>query len=302
MSSLQHHVAEHPQFNFRHLDPIPSNESLTEFYESQYYDLLRKGIGAPSELRRFEGGNAADRERQWLEEAMYTDIVETLDQLATGKRLLEVGCGTGEFLAFARERGYEVVGIEPAIEAAQKAASQGLTVHADTLNRFVQQQVRGANAHLYSVIVLLNVLEHVPDPIGTVRQCRNLLIPGGILCIRVPNDFTELQEAAKNQLHKDAWWIAAPDHINYFNFASLRKLLEGFNFEVPYTQGDFPMEIFLLMGDDYLGNAELGSRCHERRVRFDLGLPPALRRRIYHALGESGLGRNCLMFGRLRMA
>lgn len=118
--------------------------------------------------------------------------------------------------------------------------------------------------------------------------------------MKVPNDFSEIQLAAHKQLGKEAWWTAIPDHINYFDFQSLHSLLERMGVEVIYSQGDFPMELFLLMGDDYVGNPEVGSRCHQRRVRFEMAIPDELRRRIYRALAEVGVGRDCLVFGRLR--
>jgi hypothetical protein len=69
-------------------------------------------------------------------------------------------------------------------------------------------------------------------------------------------------------------------------------------FETVYSQSDFPMEMFLLMGENYVGNPEVGSRCHARRVRFDLGLQPELRRKMYSALASAGVGRTCLVFGK----
>ena len=56
------------------------------------------------------------------------------------------------------------------------------------------------------------------------------------------------------------------------------------------------MEMFLLMGENYIGNPEVGGRCHARRVQFDLGLQPELRRKIYSALGSAGVGSTCPRF------
>src|SRR5690606_19118293 len=137
-----------------------------------------------------------------------------------------------------------------------------LKVHPATLEQFTGLTPE-KNPSRFDAVVLLNVLEHVPDPVNTVQLCRSLLNPDGILCVRVPNDFTPLQQAAELQTKKQSWWVAAPDHINYFNFKSLRRLFEGLGFDVAYQQGDFPMEMFLLMGDDYVGNHEVGKKCHE---------------------------------------
>lgn len=290
-------IVEDPTYGYRHLDPVPSQEELGKFYQSRYYDLLRKGGRAPELRRLLEGGTAGAREQQWLREGMFKDIIAVLNKHCRGKRLLEVGCGQGEFLALASENGFDVVGVEPSTEAARLAADRKLCVHPATLEQFAEVP-KETTREGFDAVVLLNVLEHVPNPVDTMTRCKSLLKPEGILCVRVPNDFTQLQHAAETSINKREWWIAVPDHINYFNFESLRRLFEGIGFDVVYNQGDFPMEMFLLMGDDYVANPEVGGRCHERRVRFDLALPPELRRSIYGALAASGVGRDCLMFGR----
>ncbi len=289
-------MVEDATYGFRRLDPIPPETEVSEFYESRYYDLVRKGNRAPEIRRLMEGGDVAAKELQWLRGALYTDIVSVLGGVASGRRLLEVGCGTGDFVAFSREHGFKSVGTEPSFEAAQRAEAQGLTVHNMTLEKFAAH----SGARDFDVVVMLNVLEHVPDPVRTLQECKQLLVPGGILCVRVPNDFTEMQAAAKEKIGADPWWIAVPDHINYFSFASLRKTFDLVGFDTVYAQGDFPMEMFLLMGDNYIGNSEIGGRCHGRRVQFDLGLPPELRRKIYSALGSADVGRDCLVFGKRR--
>ena len=292
--SIGFRVVEDATYGFRHLDPIPPEGEVTDFYESRYYDLVRKGNRAPELQRLMQGGEAASRELQWLREGLYVDIVSTVERIAHGRKLLEVGCGTGDFLTFAHEHGFSVVGTEPSTEASQRAASRHLTVHNMTLDKFVARYP----AERFDVTVMINVLEHVPDAVGMLQDCKRILNPGGILCIRVPNDFSEIQAAAHKMLGVDPWWIAVPDHINYFNFTSLRQLLDRLGFETVYAQGDFPMEVFLLMGDNYVGNPQVGNRCHARRVQFDLGIPPELRRKIYAALGSAGVGRDCLVFGK----
>ena len=116
----------------------------------------------------------------------------------------------------------------------------------------------------------------------------------------MPNDFTEIQLAAQQQINKDAWWIAIPDHINYFDFQSLNTLLRRLGFDVLYSQGDFPMELFLLMGDNYVGNPSVGNKCHKKRVFFETAIPGELRRGIYQAFAQVGIGRDCLTFGMLK--
>jgi SAM-dependent methyltransferase len=289
-------VIEDPTYGFRRLEPVPPEAEVSEFYESHYYDLLRKGNRAPEIGRLMESGDVAAKELDWLQGGLYTDIVSVLERTAPGRRLLEVGCGTGDFVAFSQEHGFSSVGTEPSFEAARRAVAQGLTVHNMTLEKFAAR----SGAAKFDVVVMINVLEHVPDPVRTLQECKQALVPQGILCVRVPNDFTEMQAAARQKTGSDPWWIAVPDHINYFNFASLKQTLDRIGFDTVYAQGDFPMEMFLLMGENYIGNPEIGSRCHARRVQFDLGLQPELRRKIYSALGSADVGRACLVFGKRR--
>ena len=286
-------VVEDPTYGFRRLDPLPPEGDIADFYESRYYDLVRLGNRAPELKRLMEGGDAASKELQWLRDGLYTDIVNTLDRVATGRELLEVGCGTGDFLTFAQEHGFKVVGTEPAKEATQRVSTL-LDVRKMTLDKFVARYP----AERFDVIVMINVLEHVPDAVHMLQECKQVLNPGGILCIRVPNDFSEMQTAVQEKLNVDPWWIAVPDHINYFNFTSLKQLLGRLGFETVYEQGDFPMEMFLLMGENYIGNHQVGSSCHARRVQFDLAMQPELRRKVYSALATVGVGRDCLVFGK----
>jgi len=58
------------------------------------------------------------------------------------------------------------------------------------------------------------------------------------------------------------------------------------------------MELFLLMGDNYVDNPEVGKQCHQKRVNFELSIPKELRRNLYNKLAELGLGRDCIIYAR----
>jgi hypothetical protein len=77
-------------------------------------------------------------------------------------------------------------------------------------------------------------------------------------------------------------------------------MLVGEGMEIVHVQGDFPMELFLLMGHDYLDNSEVGKQCHQQRVSFELALDGTLRRKMYQALGSAGIGRTCIIAARKR--
>jgi len=301
MDKQNYRVIKDPVYGYRRLEPVPDEREITKFYESRYYDLIRKGERAPDVRRLMAGGTEAEREKVWLQSTLYADILTVLKEESNlnPKRLLDIGCGTGEFIAFMKQEGWEVMGLELSSEAATIAREKGLEVHSLSIDEFFVKHPQYSST--FVVVTLLHILEHVPNPVEFLNLVKKLLVvDAGLVVIQVPNDFNQLQLTAQQHLQKEPWWIAIPEHINYFDFQSLHALMERLGFEVIYSQGSFPMELFLLMGDDYVGNPEVGNICHQKRVRFEMAIPGELRRRIYRVLAQVGVGRDCLVFGRLR--
>jgi 2-polyprenyl-3-methyl-5-hydroxy-6-metoxy-1,4-benzoquinol methylase len=298
--NTKYRVIEDPVYKYKRLDPIPSEDDIGRFYQSRYYDLVRKGGRAPSIGRIMSGGKSAKGERSWLRFTTYNDILTTLEleKNIHFKRLLDVGCGTGEFISFMKEHGWNVTGLEVSEQACMIAKRKGLQVYSLTVD-----QLKHSHPTLlktFDAITLLHVLEHVPDPVGLLKSLRELLTTSGKIIIHVPNDFNELQLHAQRHLKKDPWWIAVPDHINYFTVNSLTNLLKELGFDVIYSQGDFPMELFLLMGEDYVKNPKKGKECHQRRVSFEMAVSSELRRKLYRSMIDIGMGRNSLVIGKMR--
>ncbi len=277
----QYQIVIDLQYGYRRLEPLPMAEELEHFYREQYYDLVATGGRAPDLHRLMQSGEEAQSELEWLFQTLWRDVQDILTHHVGNKSarwLLDVGCGTGHFAQYMQQFGWQVVGVEPSRDAAEVAKSFGIVVF-----NFVEECSRQINRR-FDAVTLLNVLEHVPDPTSLLQNIRPLLDKEGILVIQVPNDFSALQECAYHKLQTEPWWIAIPDHINYFNFESLVWFLEQLNFRVVDMLGDFPMEIFLLFGEVYIGNPEVGHQCHKKRVSFELSLPVELRRNLYRAL------------------
>lgn len=291
-----YNIIKDEQYGYYRLDPLPDDDELDVFYRSEYYDLITQGGRAPELRRLMSGGEEAQRELAWLRSTLYDDIWSVIKEHGNGQSILDVGCGPGELLFFLREKGFDVTGVEPSKEAAAVAESRGIKIYNATLEQFLNNNVDTA----FHAVIMLNVLEHVPNPRVVIEQCKIILDPEGLLCIRVPNDFSSIQLTAQAKLSRQTWWIAAPDHINYFNFQSLHQMMGGLGFDIVYVQGDFPMELFLLMGDDYVNNPEIGSQCHRKRIALETSLSGEQRRQLYQAMAAAGIGRNCLVFCRPR--
>lgn len=139
-------VARHPEYGFYQLDPIPNLDELADFYESGYYDLLRRGERAPDLARLAAGGHEADAELEWLRETVFRDFVEAAqDQVGSPGRILEIGAGRGDLLECFVATGWDSIGLEPAIEVAEACRGRGLDVRASSLTEFLAEN-RGFKA------------------------------------------------------------------------------------------------------------------------------------------------------------
>ncbi|WP_242849867.1 class I SAM-dependent methyltransferase [Clostridium botulinum] len=245
-------------------------------------------------MQRFiNNSESSSCEKLWLENTEYEDAILIFSNYLKKGDFLDIGCGTGEILNYMKEKGYGVTGIEPSKIASENAKIKGLEVYNCDLHEFTLINKK------FNIINMTNVLEHIPNPEETIGICKKLLKSNGIIRIKVPNDFNELQLEIVKNLNKNEWWVAKPDHINYFDFQSLEALLGSMGFKIISRSTDFPMELFLLMGYDYHTNKDLGKKLHKKRKNLELNLSGDLRRKIYKSLSEIGLGRNVIIYAML---
>jgi SAM-dependent methyltransferase len=267
-----------------HLHPLPSEASLALMYERTYYQ------------EQYPGWLAKDRGEQPYWDLEHADKLADWSAILGRPRgaLLDVGCSGGLLLEFAVAQGWTAEGIEPSSEAVAEARSHGMTVHAG-----LYQDVSLSPA-TFDVVHCKLVAEHLPRPVDFLSWAKRLLRPGGVVSIQVPNDFNPLQLAARDALGKDDWWVAPPFHLNYFSFDSLERLLRAEQLEPAGRDATFPVEWFLLMGEDYVGDADLGPSVHARRMNLETRLEQlGLRRDLHRYLAARGLGREAIVHAKL---
>lgn len=126
---------------------------------------------------------------------------------------LELGCGDGLMLDALKQAGWQVVGIERTPGMAHFARHElGLDIFAGELDALAQQPT-------FDLIILFQVLEHMPDPMTTLHRCARLLNPGGRLVIGVPN-FASWQA----QFGGDVWFhLDVPRHLNHFTPKAIER-------------------------------------------------------------------------------
>jgi SAM-dependent methyltransferase len=283
-----HNIIDCFACGFRHVLPLPDPGSLEREYREKYYSEEK-----PNFISH------AGEDQTWFELAQ-NDRLEIFERLlpAARRRMLDIGCGPGFFLKTAIARGWNAHGIEPSAIAAEHARNLGAIVTEGFFNAETAAAPEFKNAG-FDVINLTNVLEHVPDAAQTLKRAVSLLQRGGVLCVGVPNDFSLFQIAARNASQIDDWWLAPPHHLNYFDFDSLEAAVTRLGLTLAERTTSFPMEAFLMMGDNYVGDPALGRACHNKRKRFDMAFEQSgltsLRRDFYRALAKLGIGREAVV-------
>lgn len=288
----QYRLERNKDFGFYQVLPTPSQDEITKFYAEEFYS---------SEYKRF---NNSTLEVQLLDKEFHDahreDICAVIQQISSrpiaGQRILDVGCGWAQTLLYLKDKGALCYGFDPAPEAVAYAQSHGITakqVGMDSLEVFPGET--------FDVVMLLNVLEHLADPISVMREIRQKVIKqGGILIIEVPNEFNAFQVCGQRLHGLKEWWVSPPAHLNYFSADSLKHLLEGTGYEVHFAESAFPLEMFLLFGDNYVADPALGRRCHERRMAFEMNLRKhgfeEVLHSFYRALADHNLGRQVIAY------
>jgi SAM-dependent methyltransferase len=148
--------------------------------------------------------------------------------------LLDVGCDTGGFLqAAAQEFGIVPVGVDAASRAVAAARQQGIETYL-TL-------IENAPDHLrdFRIITVIDLIEHVTDPTGFLREIRTRLRPGGLVYLETPNIHSAVYRIGHSLGRLIGWRPAGilerlfpPQHAQYFTLASLAGLARTVGFEV----------------------------------------------------------------------
>lgn len=142
-------------------------------------------------------------------------------------RVLDVGCGAGDFMIVAKSLGYDVEGIDISEASADICQSKGLNACAAN---FLSHEFDGN----FDLITMWDVVEHLRDPSSFFERAGGLLSKRGYIFAKIPG-FGDLTVALSN------WWpraagtlLGAPNHVQYFDRESLSALLARNSFEVEW--------------------------------------------------------------------
>lgn len=186
----------------------------------------------------------SEAEQQQIEQAVYThdyagyrpDPVfeqairsllasEIVPLLSPGARILDVGCGAGDFLAAAKEFGFKPTGIDVSEAGARLCRQRGFEAFSGD---FLTEQF-GTE---FDAVTMWDVIEHLRDPGAFFERSHGVLREDGLFIGKVPAFGNVSVELSKRIPRLAGMLLGAPDHVQYFTQSSLGVLLRRTGFEV----------------------------------------------------------------------
>lgn len=253
------------------VNPRPAPEVLEAFYQGDRYSCHQPA-----------GPGAAVNQKA----AHILEILRHCRPDGHPGRLLDFGCGAGDFIAEAAREGWNARGFEPGTEGRNTCVSRGLRV-VGTVQELPSAQ--------FDFIALNHVFEHLGDHAATLQELQRLLAPGGRVYIEVPNAGSLRARLSlplfSRRLGFDERYRAFPIHLCYFDQRTLRRLLEshGFHVERMLTSG-LGIEELLARPDKRGREKENGGAAAAATATRPKG--GLIRRLVKGAILGSGLGEN----------
>jgi len=195
--------------------PQPVEEKLSEYYKSEDYI-------SHTDAKR----NLFEKAYHFIRSISLKRKLKLINSFKrSNKYLLDIGCGTGDFLHTAQNNGWSVSGIEPNQNARAIAnrKTNGSVFEIDQLPKFTKQS--------FDVITLWHVLEHLPNLNDQLALFKSLLKPNGRLIIAVPN-----YNSYDAKFYKEFWAaFDVPRHLWHFSQTSISKLVANEGMQIENT-------------------------------------------------------------------
>ena len=174
-------------------DPVP------------YYKEVIRAVGFSEDMKKF-------RDKQFQQLAFHHNLYN--------KKIVEVGCGTGDYLSLIKKNKIHCYGVEASKKSVEKCIDNGLDVY----DMFIEGPGDKIPNGPFDAFFIMNFFEHLPDPNGTLAGISSNLVDGGLGVVEVPNFDMMLRENLFSEF--------IGDHLFYFTHDTLIQTLQHSGFEV----------------------------------------------------------------------
>ncbi len=200
------------------IHPVPVNQ-LKKIYPHNYYSFANKPKGVVVRLK------------EWLDKRFFKAILKQIPEKKIN--VLDIGGGTG-WIPDLLKKCDDRIGFTQIVDIDEKAKSIAEKNGHAYFNGPIEEFATTTRFHL---ILMLNLIEHVADPLSVLQNAQSLLAPGGMIVIKTPN--TDSRDA---RLFKKSYWggLHCPRHWIIFSAANFKLLLQSTNLKIKslkYTQG-----------------------------------------------------------------
>ena len=201
--------------NFHFTNPRPKNEDLGRYYISDHYISHNN-----------TSKNLFEKVYQLVRRIAIKGKYNLISGFFNKGKILDIGCGTGDFLNKCKSEGWETKGIEPS-DIARKQAIKNHSLYVEENTDLTK--INGE----FDIITMWHVLEHVTELNQTVIELNRLLNTNGKAIIAVPN-----YKSYDSSFYKKYWAAYdLPIHLYHFSKESISKLFEKHKFSLVKTKG-----------------------------------------------------------------
>jgi len=209
---------------FRFTQNVPDEASIGRYYESEdYISHSNAQKGAVNSMYQLARRYMMGKKRKFVQELSGK----------TSGRLLDYGCGTGEFAAHMQNSGWSVLGMEPSTDARRFA------VENNKIEALTPDELFTRTLEPFDVLTLWHVLEHVHRLHETLARLKELMAPKGVMIVAVPN------ADAREELTYKEFWAAwdVPRHLYHFDASAMKQLTEQHGLKIMSTR-PMPLDAF----------------------------------------------------------
>lgn len=218
-----------------YINPRPTAESMLRFYEEDYTPVDNLQILPKLETKRWK----TSLRKFW--HRINGQYIDEIVSKAEGK-VLDVGCGNGHLLLPLKHKGCEVYGVETNPKSVNVCNELGLKVFYGTLEKAEFPD------EFFDMVVMSQVLEHLPSPKASLRETFRILKPEGKVFIYCPNAGSYLRKIFGKYWH--GWHI--PFHLFAFTQQTIKKLAESAGFKIENVFTVTPDNFFMVSLKSYL--------------------------------------------------